>query len=142
MPGMMKMNTGRSFRKAAKIVPRRASLSLGAPSVRCTMYWSVHQYHNPMIGAQKSIPSHGKLVLKYQAMPAGLLDRRPGALDAGRNQRLPQIERTPCRARARSPLHPPSSDSPKKVSRSEPMIRISVCSASVYATARMPPITV
>ncbi len=59
IPGMMKMNTGRSFRRAAKIVPRRASRSVGAPSVRWTMYWSVHQYHRPTIGAQKSIPSQG-----------------------------------------------------------------------------------
>jgi hypothetical protein len=59
MPGTMKMNTGRSLSSAAKVVPRRASRSLGALSVRCTMYWSVHQYHRPMIGAQKSMPSHG-----------------------------------------------------------------------------------
>ncbi len=105
------------------------------------MYWSVHQYHNPMIGAQKSIPSHGKFVLKYQAI-------RPGSLTGA------QVPSTPAgisgfhrlkysgSSAARSPLHPPSSDSPNMVSRSEPMIRISVCSASVYATARMPPITV
>ena len=31
------------------------------------MYWSVHQYHRPMIGAQKGMPSQGKLPLKYQA---------------------------------------------------------------------------
>ncbi len=59
MPGMMKMNTGSSFRNAAKIVPRRASVSLGAISVRWTMYWSVHQYHRPMMGAQNSMPTHG-----------------------------------------------------------------------------------
>ena len=59
MPGMMKMNTGRSFRKAAKMLPRRASRSSTAVSVRWTMYWSVHQYHRPIIGAQKSMPSHG-----------------------------------------------------------------------------------
>ena len=38
MPGMMKMNTGSSFRNAAKMLPRRASVSFGAPSARCTMY--------------------------------------------------------------------------------------------------------
>ena len=59
MPGTMKMNTGISLRNAAKIVPRLASRSLGAPRVRCTMYWSVHQYQSPMIGAQKSMPSQG-----------------------------------------------------------------------------------
>jgi hypothetical protein len=46
---------------------RRATFSLGAPSARCTMYWSVHQYHRPMTGAQMAMPSHGKLPLKYQA---------------------------------------------------------------------------
>jgi hypothetical protein len=66
-PGMRKRYTGKSFRNAAKILPRRAMVSFGAPSARCTMYWSVHQYHKPMIGAQNSIPSHGKLPLKYQA---------------------------------------------------------------------------
>ncbi len=59
IPGMMKINTGRSFRKDAKMVPRLASCSFGAQSDRWTMYWSVHQYHSPMIGAQKSMPSHG-----------------------------------------------------------------------------------
>jgi len=53
------MNTGSSFRYDAKMVPRRASRSLGAPSARCTMYWSVHQYQRPTMGAQTSIPSHG-----------------------------------------------------------------------------------
>ena len=59
MPGMMKMNTGSSFKNAAQIDPRRASRSSRAPSARCTMYWSVVQYHRPMIGAQNSMPSHG-----------------------------------------------------------------------------------
>ncbi len=59
MPGMMKMNTGSSFRMPAKMLPRRACVSFRAPSARWTMYWSVVQYHSPMIGAAKSIPSHG-----------------------------------------------------------------------------------
>ena len=59
IPGMMKMNTGSSFKRAAKMVPRRASRSLGAPSARWTMYWSVVQYQSPTMGAQKSIPSQG-----------------------------------------------------------------------------------
>ena len=41
------------------MVPRRASRSDGAPSARWTMYWSVHQYQSPTMGAQKSIPSQG-----------------------------------------------------------------------------------
>src|SRR5690349_306280 len=64
---MMNRYTGNSFRNDAKIEPRRATVSFGAPSARCTMYWSVHQYHNPMIGAQISIPTQGKFPLKYQA---------------------------------------------------------------------------
>ena len=60
IPGMMKIHTGKSFKYAAKMDPRRACCSFGAASARCTMYWSVVQYHRPTIGAQKSIPSHGK----------------------------------------------------------------------------------
>ena len=41
------------------MLPRRATVWFGAPRARWTMYWSVHQYHRPMIGAQKSMPSHG-----------------------------------------------------------------------------------
>ncbi len=49
------------------MLPRRAICSFGAPRARCTIYWSVHQYHRPMIGAQMAMPSQGKLLLKYQA---------------------------------------------------------------------------
>ena len=56
----MNRYTGKSLRKPAKMLPRRATCWFGATSARCTMYWSVHQYHRPMIGAQKSIPSQGK----------------------------------------------------------------------------------
>src|SRR5690348_5371703 len=66
-PGTMNRYTGESFRNEAKIEPRLATSSFGAPSARCTMYWSVHQYHKPIIGAQNSIPSHGKFPLKYHA---------------------------------------------------------------------------
>ena len=58
-PGMMKMNTGNSFRYAAKMLPRRAVRSSLALRARCTMYWSVHQYHKPIIGAHSSMPGHG-----------------------------------------------------------------------------------
>jgi len=37
-PGIMNRYTGDNFRNAAKIEPRRATLSFGAPSARCTMY--------------------------------------------------------------------------------------------------------
>ena len=59
MPGMMKMKTGRSLSIAAAIEPRRASCSFWAERTRWTMYWSVHQYHSPMTGAQNSIPIQG-----------------------------------------------------------------------------------
>src|SRR5207237_654556 len=58
-PGMMKMNTGNNFKYAAKMLPRRAVRSFFALRARCTMYWSVHQYHRPMMGAQSSMPGHG-----------------------------------------------------------------------------------
>ncbi len=70
------MKTGNSLSSAAKIEPRLASVSFGAPSVRWTMYWSVHQYQSPMTGGHA----------------AGFLDRRPRGLDSLGNQRLPQIE--------------------------------------------------
>src|ERR1700690_1518961 len=66
-PGMMNRNTGKSFRNAAKMLPRRATFSFGAPRARWTMYWSVHQYQSPMMGAQISMPGQGNLSLKYQA---------------------------------------------------------------------------
>ena len=53
------MKTGLSFRNEPKMVPRRASVSFGAMNVRCTMCWSVHQYHSPTMGAQNSMPTHG-----------------------------------------------------------------------------------
>ena len=55
------------MRKAAKMLPRRAVRWSGAPSARWTMYWSVHQYHSPMMGAQISMPGQGKFPLKYHA---------------------------------------------------------------------------
>src|SRR4030095_11680128 len=67
IPGIIKRKTGVNFRKAANIEPRLASFSFGAPSIRCTIYWSVHQYHNPIIGAQSNMPGQGYLSLKYQA---------------------------------------------------------------------------
>ena len=43
---------------------------------------------------------------------------------------------------ARSPLQPPTAERPKIVSSSDPSTSTAVCTASVYATARMPPTTV
>src|SRR5436309_9900604 len=60
IPGNTKMNTGRIFRKPAKMVPRRAAVTFFAASTRCTMCWSVHQYHTPRIGAPNTTPVQGK----------------------------------------------------------------------------------
>ena len=96
------------------MLPRRATFSLGAPRARWTMYWSVHQYHNPITGAQIAMPSQGKLPLKYHACftswPAAFRFDHGGpcALDAGRRQRLPEIEHVGPAQSAGSSLHPPS----------------------------------
>ena len=59
-PGMRKIMTGMTLRAAPQIVPRRAIVRFLAASVRCTMYWSVHQYQIPMIGEAMQMASHGK----------------------------------------------------------------------------------
>src|SRR6516225_9142457 len=108
---MMNRYGGKSFRNAAKMLPRRASVSFGAPSARWTMYWSVHQYQRPMIGAQIAMPSHGKWSLKYQAISVGVLTGAHVAfIPAGMsgfhrlNMSEPQMRR--------SSLQPPSSFRP------------------------------
>ena len=67
------------------MLPRRAIVSFGAPRARWTMYWSVHQYQRPMIGAQISMPGHGKLPLKYHAClvtaPAALVSSTGDQVD-------------------------------------------------------------
>ncbi len=110
----MNRYTGKSLRKAAKMLPWRATFWFGAPSARWTMYWSVHQYQRPMTGAQIAMPSQGKLALKYQAcltiVAGGILlqHRRPGAFDAGRNQRLPEVEHVGTAERRAVTPQPPS----------------------------------
>lgn len=49
-PGITKMKIGRTFRYPAKTVPRRAWSMSRAARVRCTMTWSVHQYHTARMG--------------------------------------------------------------------------------------------
>ena len=44
------MKTGQTFRNAPQIAPRLAACSDFADRVRCTMYWSVHQYQMPATG--------------------------------------------------------------------------------------------
>src|SRR5438128_356014 len=60
-PGNTKMNTGRIFKNPAKMVRVRGALTFFAASTRCTMCWSVHQYHTPRIGAPNTMPVQGKL---------------------------------------------------------------------------------
>ena len=124
------MKTGSSLSIPAKMLPRRASVSFRAPRARCTMYWSVHQYQRPMIGAQRSIPGHGKLPLKYHAI-------RFGSSTGAQAPSIPsgmigfhRLKRSGSRA-SRSPPQPPSADSPNQVKRPEPTTSTSVCSASV-----------
>ena len=130
IPGTMKMKTGSSLRQAAKIVPRRASVTLGAASVRCTMYWSVHQYQRPTIGEHSSIPGHGYSWLKYQAMrPASFTGAHVPSTPAG-SSGFHMLNIAGSRA-ARSSPHPPRARSPNIVSSREPSTRIAVWTASV-----------
>ena len=103
------MNTGSSLRNPAEIVPRRASLALRAASTRCTMYWSVHQYHTPRIGAPNTMPVQGKF-----GWFMGF-----------------QIWKKSAGTRAASPPQPPTAPSPSAVSRAEPPISTTVCITSV-----------
>ncbi len=130
MPGTMKMNTGSSFMKAAAMLPRRAIVSFGAASARCTMYWSVHQYHRPTIGAQNNMPSQGKLSLKYQAIrPVSFTGAQVASMPAGTSgfQRLNMFEPQT----VRNSSQPPSSISPNTVTIAEPMMKMIVWRVSV-----------
>ena len=49
-PGSTKKKTGQIFRKAQNSGPRRACFSSFAAKTRCTIVWSLHQYHTPRIG--------------------------------------------------------------------------------------------
>src|SRR6056297_31857 len=59
-PGIKNKNTGKSFNKAPKIVPRLPSLIFFAVKARCTIYWSVHQYQIPVIVLAISSEGQGK----------------------------------------------------------------------------------
>ena len=116
------MKTGQTLRKPPQMAPRRASVSDLAASIRCTMYWSVHQYQTPMIGEAIMTPSHGNV-----------------GSESGRHS---ENRSTFCAATACSSPHPPSRSSPKMVMNSEPRSSSPVWSTSVYTTARSPPRTV
>jgi protein gp37 len=56
--GMMKRKTGRSLKKPAAWPPPR-HLFVGSVEDALDDDWSVHRYHKPMMGAQKSMPIQG-----------------------------------------------------------------------------------
>src|SRR5262245_44210418 len=133
---MMNKYTGKSLRNDAKIAPRRATLSLGAPNARCTMYWSVHQYHKPIIGAQINMPTQGKFPLKYHASlitcPAASMSRTgaqlpctPAGISGFHRLNMSEPHQT------RSSCHPPSLTSPYAVREKEPRMSTNVCTASL-----------
>ena len=80
------------------MLPRRATVSFGAPRARWTMYWSVHQYQSPMIGAQISMPGPRELVVEVPGLPddgprrVRLEDGQPRGLLARGGDRLPEVE--------------------------------------------------
>ena len=92
MPGMMKMKTGSSFRNAAKMraapglaLARRAQgplhdVLVGAPVPQADDR-RAEQHAEPRVVAVE-VPGH----------PARFLHGRPGAFDAGRDERLPEVE--------------------------------------------------
>ena len=112
------------------MVPRRASLSPRADNTRCTMYWSVHQYHSPMMGEHSSTPSHG-VSLGSNRNPG-----KPcvsGVVDSGRHR---------CRLSgfaASNASQPPISFRPTNSSTAEPASNTGTCMASVHNTDNMPP---
>src|SRR6185369_8086464 len=108
------------------------------------MYWSVHQYQRPTMGAQINIPTQGKLPLKYQAS----FKTFPAASVSSTGAQVPS---TPAGIigfqrlnisephQWRSSCQPPSFTSPYAVRENEPRMSTKVCTASLYATARIPP---
>ena len=94
------------------------------------MYWSVHQYQRPTIGAQNNMPNQGKWSLKYHAMrPLSWTGAQVPSMPAGTNgfQRLNMSEpQAAC-----SFPQPPSSMSPNTVTRADPTMKMMVCSVSV-----------
>ena len=79
MPGTMKMNTGSSLRKAAKIVPRRASVTFGAPASADDVLVGAPVPEPDDRGTQQHARPRVVLV-EVPRHAAGLLHRRPGRL--------------------------------------------------------------
>ncbi len=97
------------------------------------MYWSVHQYHRPMMGEASITPSHG-VSLGSNRKPG-----KPivcGVVDSGRQRWMVSG------LAARSPSRPPTSARPRTRMMSEPISINGVCMPSVHSTAFMPPVTV
>src|SRR6476659_1495542 len=94
------------------------------------MYWSVHQYHRPMIGEHNNTPNHG-VSLGSNRNPG-----KPcvaGVVDNGRHK---------CRLSgfaASNESQPPISCSPTTSNTAEPANNTGTCMASVHNTDNMPP---
>src|ERR1700687_4534468 len=97
-----------------------------------------------MIGAQNNIPNQGKLPLKYQAClttcPAALVSITgahvpctPGGISGFHKLNMSDPHQW------RSSPQPPNLCSPQNVSSAEPLMSTITCTASLYATARIPP---
>ena len=80
-----------------------------AASTRCTMCWSVHQYHTPRMGAPNTTPVHGK-----SGWFIGF-----------------HIEKKSAGSFASSPDHPPTALRPINMSAAEPKISTTACITSV-----------
>src|SRR5690606_9754274 len=119
-PGIKNRNTGSNFNNAPKIVPLLPSLIFLAVRVRCTIYWSVHQYHIPTmvlvinkVGQGNSGSEAERHISRYSGVTVSFILS-----------------------------HPPTSCSPIKVNTAAPKTNTTAWSASVYITARIPPTTV
>ena len=76
---------GEELEEGGEDAAAAGDLLVGAPRARCTMYWSVHQYQRPMIGAQMAMPSQGKLVVEIP----GLLDDLAGGVVSSTGAQVP-----------------------------------------------------
>ena len=60
IPGRMYKGTSRIFSQPVKFAPNCPCFKLLAANTGCTIDWSVHQNHTPIIGYPKMMGSHGK----------------------------------------------------------------------------------
>ena len=116
-PGSTKRNSGSCFSHAPRMVPRRALAMPLAASTRCTMNWSVHQYHTARIGAPNRMPVQG---------------------NSGWFMLRQRLKARGCTA-ACIPSQPPTALRPITVTAIAPPSSTNICTMSVYNTARSPP---